>query len=77
MPLFQIDLKDVTKKYKNKVILDKINLVMDNTKYNIIKGYNGSGKSTLVKCLITGSPNGLHLNTKLVMFLKKYIYLIL
>ena len=52
MPLFQIDLKDVTKKYKNKVILDKINLVMDNTKYNIIKGYNGSGKSTLVKCLM-------------------------
>ena len=52
MPLFQIDLKDVTKKYKNKVVLDKINLVMDNTKYNIIKGYNGSGKSTLVKCLM-------------------------
>ncbi len=52
MPLFQVELKDVTKKYKNKVILDEINLVMDNTKYNIIKGYNGCGKSTLVKCIM-------------------------
>ncbi len=52
MPLFQIDLKEVTKKYRNRIILNNVNLSLDNTKYNIIKGYNGSGKSTLIKCLM-------------------------
>lgn len=52
MQQFQINLENITKRYNHKIVLSDVNLCLDNTKYNIIKGYNGSGKSTLIKCLM-------------------------
>ena len=46
-----IQLNNITKKYKDKLILDNITLNIDNSKINIIIGENGCGKSTLLKCI--------------------------
>ena len=48
----KIVLKNITKKYKNKVVLSHLNFEFDNKIYAFI-GHNGSGKSTLMR-IITG-----------------------
>lgn len=53
-----IQLINITKTFKNKTILDNINLTINSGDFVVLQGKNGSGKSTLIK-LITGllQPN--------------------
>lgn len=48
-----LELREITKKYKNKLALDKISLTLDNGIYGLL-GPNGAGKSTLMN-IITGN----------------------
>ncbi len=48
-----LELCEITKKYKNKLALDKISLTLDNGIYGLL-GPNGAGKSTLMN-IITGN----------------------
>lgn len=76
MLLRQVQIKDLTKKYGKKVILDHFNLLIDNTKYNIIKGHNGSGKSTLIKCIMNlVKYEGLIINDNTICYVPEKIYL--
>ena len=47
-----VEFVNVTKKYKNKVILDKISLSLEIGKCYMLVGGNGSGKSTLIKLIL-------------------------
>ena len=47
-----LELKNITLKKKNKLILDNINLNIDDNKLVVITGPNGSGKSTLAKVIM-------------------------
>ena len=47
-----IILKDICKKYNEKVVLDKINLTFKKGKINCILGYSGVGKTTLLNILV-------------------------
>jgi len=49
----KIELKNVTKKFKNNIVLDNINLTFTGGKIYGLEGPNGSGKSILLK-LISG-----------------------
>lgn len=63
-------LENVTKKYENRVILDKINLSVDKGNSIAIMGNNGCGKSTLLKviCKMTNINSGKIINCKDVTF---------
>lgn len=55
-----INIKNLNKKYRNKIILDNINLNIEKGKIIGLLGPNGSGKTTLMKILlnITKEDNG-------------------
>ncbi len=46
-----IELKNVTKKYGERIILDQVNLQFVDNSFNIIYGASGSGKSTLLNII--------------------------
>lgn len=46
-----IDIKNLSAFYKNRLILDEINLKINEKNFICILGENGSGKSTLLKCI--------------------------
>lgn len=48
-----IKLKNVTKKYKNKTVINRLNLTLPNSGIVLLTGKNGSGKTTLLR-LIAG-----------------------
>lgn len=76
MLLRQVQINDLTKKYGKKIILQNINLTIDNTKYNIIKGYNGCGKSTFVKCIMNlVKYEGNIINNNTICYVPEKIYL--
>ena len=55
-----INIINLNKKYRNKIILDNINLNIEKGKIIGLLGPNGSGKTTLMKILlnITKEDNG-------------------
>ena len=60
-----LEIKNVTKKYNNKIANDNINLVIEDGEIFGFIGPNGAGKSTLIKSIVglnnfdmnNGSPN--------------------
>lgn len=50
--MVRIQVKQVTKKYKNTLVLDKMEYGFEDKMY-LITGPNGSGKSTLLKCIVS------------------------
>ncbi len=46
-----IELKNITKKYGERMILDQVNLQFADNSFNIIYGASGSGKSTLLNII--------------------------
>lgn len=50
-----LEIKNLTYKIKNKIILDDISFTLDN-KINVLLGLNGAGKSTLFKCIMQQLP---------------------
>lgn len=51
-----LEIKDLTVKVENKIVLDKFNLVINDGEVHVIMGPNGVGKSTLTK-VIMADPN--------------------
>lgn len=47
-----IEVKDLTKAFGDKTVLDKINMVFETGKTNLIIGQSGSGKTVLMKNLV-------------------------
>lgn len=47
-----IEIKNITKRFGEKTILDDVSAVMETGKCNLIIGASGSGKTVLVKCLV-------------------------
>ena len=47
-----LELKDISFKRDNKIILDHINLTLEDNLFYCITGPNGSGKSTLAKIIM-------------------------
>lgn len=47
-----LNMKDVSKKFNNKIILDKINLEIRSSQVVGLVGVNGSGKTTLMKSIL-------------------------
>ena len=47
-----LEIKNVTKKYNNKVANDNINLVIEDGEIFGFIGPNGAGKSTLIKSIV-------------------------
>lgn len=52
-----IEITNLSKKYKKRVILKKINLNIKKDSCHLLIGPNGSGKTTLIKCIINASNN--------------------
>ena len=52
----KIELKNVTKKYKNNIILEDVSVTFESSNIYLLIGENGSGKTTLLK-LICGYIN--------------------
>ncbi len=76
MPLLQVQIKNLTKKYGKKIIINNLNLTIDNTRYNIIKGHNGCGKSTLIKCIMNlVKYEGKIINNNSICYVPEKIYL--
>ena len=48
----QIRIERLMKKYRQVIIFQDIDLVIDNQKYNFLVGGNGTGKSTFIHCLL-------------------------
>lgn len=46
-----IEVRNITKSFENKTILNDISAVMDNGKCNLIIGKSGAGKTVFMKCL--------------------------
>lgn len=46
-----IELKNVTKKFKNKVVLDHVSVKLKHGVYGLL-GPNGAGKTTMIRCLL-------------------------
>jgi Fe-S cluster assembly ATP-binding protein len=51
-----LDIENLIASIKNKVILDRVSMKLQNNKINLLMGPNGSGKSTLLK-IISGDPD--------------------
>src|SRR5204862_1433231 len=47
-----IKIKDISKKFDDKVILDGIDAEFEKGKTNLIIGSSGTGKSVLLKCIV-------------------------
>lgn len=57
-----IDVVNLTKKFGNRVILNKINLTVHNKEVITLVGSSGSGKTTLLRCLnLLNEPNDGHI----------------
>lgn len=53
-----VEFENVTKFYKKKLIIDKVNFIIEPAEINVLIGPNGAGKSTIAKLLIgTESPS--------------------
>ena len=52
MKLLTINIKNFYKKYKNKIVYNNFNLLIDNKKVNFLVSPNGIGKSTLIKAIL-------------------------
>jgi phospholipid/cholesterol/gamma-HCH transport system ATP-binding protein len=50
-----IEVKNLTKKFEDKIVLDDISVTFEQGKTNLIIGQSGSGKTVLLKCIV-----GLH-----------------
>ncbi len=46
-----IELMDITKKYGNNIVLEKLNFKFPDFGLFLIRGYNGSGKTTLLNII--------------------------
>lgn len=51
--MIEIDIKDLTKVYKNKVVVDGLNLIINQGELFALLGTNGAGKTTTIKMLST------------------------
>jgi len=51
-----LQIKDLTVRVENKIVLDKFNLIINDGEVHVIMGPNGVGKSTLTK-VIMAEPN--------------------
>ncbi|EGT2204706.1 macrolide export ATP-binding/permease protein [Clostridioides difficile] len=49
--MINISLRNISKNYKNKIILDNINLDIESSKIYMILGKSGAGKSTLLNII--------------------------
>ena len=49
---YVIETKDLTKKYKNKIVVDRLNLHVQKGKIYALLGRNGAGKTTTMKMLL-------------------------
>ncbi len=47
-----IEIKNVTKHYRNKAGIKSVNVTFEPGKLNLLVGKNGSGKTTLLKCIM-------------------------
>lgn len=47
-----IELKNITKSFDNRVVLEDINCIFEDGKTNLIIGQSGSGKTVLMKCIV-------------------------
>ena len=47
-----IEFKNITKSFKNKIILNNISGKFEKGKINLIIGTSGTGKSILLKCIV-------------------------
>lgn len=48
----ELKIKNLTKKYGNKIIIQNLTCNLDSNSYNFLIGPNGSGKTTMIKCLL-------------------------
>ena len=46
-----LEIKDLSKSYGNKEVLENVNLTIDNNRIIGLLGKNGSGKTTLIKLI--------------------------
>lgn len=53
-----LELKDLTRSYGNKMVLDKVNLTIESKERIALVGHNGAGKSTLMSVLAGGAFQG-------------------
>ncbi len=60
-----LEIKDLTVKVENKIVLDKFNLTINDGEVHVIMGPNGVGKSTLTK-VIMADPNYKVLNGDII-----------
>ena len=54
---YEIELKNITKRYDNKTILDNISISLNNEHVYVLIGKNGSGKSTLLNIIAKYDSN--------------------
>ena len=52
MKLLTIQLNNVSKRYRNKIVFNNLNLTINNKKVNFLVSPNGVGKSTLIKIML-------------------------
>lgn len=48
-----IRVNNLSKKYKNNLLFENVNLVFENNKISFLLGKNGSGKTSLIKCMFS------------------------
>ncbi|MDD2376991.1 MAG: ABC transporter A family member [Clostridia bacterium] len=63
--MISIEIKELTKKYKNKIAVDNLNLELNQGELFSLLGVNGAGKSTTIKmltCLVTPTNGDAILN---------------
>ncbi|HOF00842.1 MAG TPA: metal ABC transporter ATP-binding protein [Spirochaetota bacterium] len=72
----QIEVKNLSVKYQNAIILNNINFTVDKGDYIAVVGPNGSGKTTLIKtllALIEKSEGKIEFSTKKIGYLQQKI----
>lgn len=47
-----IKIENLTKTYRNNIIFEQVNLLLEDSKIYFLLGQNGSGKTTFIKCLL-------------------------
>ena len=52
-----LEIKDLTVKVENKIVLNKFNLTINDGEVHVIMGPNGVGKSTLTKVIMNDLKN--------------------